>query len=88
MLFSMSKLDTPKYDAFKEAIVKQFGVENIFLSTKEMAKYATEVIQELGIEKIAIVKSESQGITIVFESTVFFDTLSADVTPEGTKILR
>ncbi len=87
MLFSMAKLDVPQYDSFKEAIAKQFGGEYVS-ATKEMAKFATEIIDELGKETQAIIKSDPQGISIVFESTVFFNTLSADVTQEGELILQ
>lgn len=86
MLFSMSKLDTPKYDTFKEAVVKQFGGEYTS-PTKDLVKDASKVIKDLDIEKTATLKSDSQGITIIFESTVFFETLSSDITPEGKKVL-
>lgn len=87
MLFSMAKLDTPKYDSFKQEVVKSFG--GTYVSpTKELESATTEVIQELGIKKQAIISSDSQGIQIVFESTVFFDTLSSDVTSQGKQILN
>lgn len=87
MLFSMAKMDSPKYDSFKEAMVKQFGGEYVS-PTKELAKYATEIIQELGIEQNTIIKTDAQGVSIVFESTVFFDTLSAEVRPQAVEILN
>src|SRR4051812_26352237 len=87
MLFSMAKLDVTKYDSFKAEISKQFGGE-YSSPTKELAKYATEILQEMGIEKEAIVKTDSYGVSIVFESTVFFETLSADITSSGREILK
>jgi chemotaxis protein MotB len=87
MLFSMAKLEQPKYDAFKTAIAKQFGGESVTAS-QEMAKYATQMIQEMAIEKNTIVKSESSGVSIAFESTVFFDTSSAELSIQGKKILK
>jgi chemotaxis protein MotB len=87
MLFSMAKMDTPKYDSFREEVSKQFGGEYTS-PTKELAKYATQVIQEMGVESPTTVKSDSQGISIVFESTILFPTLSAEMTPEGQKILK
>jgi chemotaxis protein MotB len=87
MLFSMAKLDEAKYDSFKEALVKQFGGEYTS-ATKEMAKFASEIIQELGVEQKAIVKSDINGVSIVFESTIFFETLSSDVTTQGKQILN
>ena len=87
MLFSMAKLDNPKYDAFKSEISKQFGGEYVS-ATKELAMFATQIIQELGVEKTAIIKSDYNGVSITFESTVFFDTLSAQASTEGTRILK
>lgn len=87
MLFSMCKLDNPQYDSFKEALSKQFGGEYVS-TTKELARFATQVLQELGIEKTVTIKTDAYGISLVFESTVFFDTLSADVTRQGKAILE
>jgi chemotaxis protein MotB len=87
MLFSMCKLDTPLYDSFKEVLVKQFGGE-YSSPTKEMAMYATQIIQELGIESTSTITSDPQGISIVFESTIFFDTLSAVITQQGQWVLN
>ncbi len=86
MLFSMAKMDTPEYDGFKESIVKQFGGEYVS-PTKELAKFAGKMIQQLGIQATTSIKSDYFGISIVFESTIFFETLSADVSPNGSRIL-
>ena len=86
MMFSMATLDVPKYDSFKEAVSKQFGGEYTS-PTKENAKFATQILQELGVSQESIVYHDALGIAIVFESTMFFDTLSAEVRPEGRKVL-
>jgi len=86
MLFSMAKLDDPKYDSFKEAVTKQFGGEYTS-PTKELAKFATEIIQEAGLTQEAMIKSDPGSVSIVFESTLFFDTLSAEVRTEGRPLL-
>jgi chemotaxis protein MotB len=86
MLFSMATLDTPKYDGFKEQIAKTFG-GNYQSPTKELALFVSQVLQEAGVEKDSVVKSDPSGVSVVFESTVFFDTLSADVKPEGQVLL-
>ena len=87
MLFSMSKLDNPQYDSFKSAMAKQFGGEYVS-ATKELAFFATQIIQELGIEKQSIIKSDPYGVSVTFESTIFFDTLSAEASTEGKRILN
>lgn len=86
MLFSMAKMDEPQYERVKEAMSKQFGGD-YHSDAKEMAKFVTEVIQEAGVEAQTTVKSEGTGVTVAFQSTLFFDTLSADVKPAGFEIL-
>ena len=87
LLFSMAKMDDPKYDSFKEAVAKQFGGDYAS-PTKDFAQKMAQAVQEIGVGKSASVKSDSLGVSIVFESAVFFDTLSADVSLEGQKILN
>ena len=86
MLFSMSKMDEPQYEHVKEAMSKQFGGD-YQSPNKDLAKFVTEVVQEAGIDAQAIVKTDGQGVSVAFQSTLFFDTLSADVKPEGRVIL-
>ena len=86
MLFSMSKMDEPQYEHVKEAMTKQFGGD-YKSPNQELAKFVTEVVQEAGIDSQAVVKTDAQGVSVAFQSTLFFDTLSADVKPEGHQIL-
>ncbi len=86
MLFSMSKLDEPKYEKMKEAVAKEFGGE-YKSEAKELANFMTQVIQEAGLEKETIVRTSPGGISMIFSSTVFFDTLSADVSVPGKNVL-
>ncbi|MEK6704575.1 MAG: flagellar motor protein MotB [Bdellovibrionota bacterium] len=86
LLFSLSRLDEPKYESIKKAVAEQFG--GVYKSpTEDFAKFITEVIQEAGVDKEAVVRSDPFGVSVIFESTVFFDTLSADVRQEGKTIL-
>src|SRR3954470_14144688 len=62
MLFSMATLETPKYDSFKEAISQQFG-GNFQSPTKDLALFITQVIQEAGVEKDVVVKSDPSGVS-------------------------
>lgn len=82
MLFSMAKMDAPQYDSFKQAVVKQFGGEYVS-PPQELAKFATQLLKEAGLETGVVVKSDSLGISVIFESTLFFETLSSEITPQG-----
>jgi len=87
MLFSMASLDEPKYESMKAEIAKQFGGE-YSSPTQELASFVTRVLEESGTLKGALIKSDPSGVSIAFQSTVFFDTLGSDVKPEGKKVLE
>lgn len=86
MMFSMAKLDEPKYEGFKEQVAKSFGGQ-YKSPTKELANFVTQVIQEAGVEKETVVRSDPLGVSVVFHSTLFFDTLGTDIKPEGKTVL-
>ncbi|MFZ9596206.1 MAG: flagellar motor protein MotB [Bdellovibrionia bacterium] len=87
MLFSMAKMDSAKYDGFKKELSKQFKADYV-PSNVEMQKVAAELKKELAQHHEASVTVDFNGIAIVFQSTVFFDTLSAEVTHQGKIILE
>lgn len=87
MLFSMARLDEAKYESIKAAIAKEFKGAYEPPSSSETAKFVSQIIEEVGIKKDTLIESDPKGVTIIFQSTVFFDTLSAEVGPEGKKIL-
>ncbi|MCM2276856.1 MAG: OmpA family protein [Oligoflexia bacterium] len=88
MLFSMAKLDDNKYEKVKEAMSKSFGVEYNGPATTELSRFLTAVLNESGIDKEATIRSDATGVTVAFQSTVFFDTLSAEVRPQGRIVLE
>lgn len=87
MLFSLSKLDDPKYEGLKESVAKQFGGK-YQAPTAQLGNYLTQVIQEAGLERFAVIRPDAYGVAIELESTVFFDTLSAELRPEGRVALQ
>ena len=87
MMFSMAKLNVPEYDKIRKQLSEQFGGEYVD-PTKDLARFATQMINDLGIEKEASVIQDRSGVAIVFESTLFFETLSAHILEPGVKILE
>ena len=53
-----------------------------------MAKFITQVLQEAGIEKESALRYDPRGVAVTFKSTLFFDTLSSEVKPEGKIVLQ
>jgi chemotaxis protein MotB len=55
---------------------------------RELGQFVSQLLQESGIEKQASVRADAFGVAVVFESAVFFDTLSADIRPQGRFVLE
>lgn len=86
MIFSMSKIDQIKYERMQQQLAKDFHQE--YISTpKDLEQSFKTMILSLGVEKSANVRSDALGVAITFESAVFFQTLSAEVSPKGKEIL-
>ncbi len=87
MLFSLTKMDEPQFEKIKATMAEQFGGE--YRSPNEqMAKWVTQILQETPLKGEASVETSASGVAIVFRSQVFFDTLSAELTPNGRGILE
>ncbi|OFZ82126.1 MAG: hypothetical protein A2583_07355 [Bdellovibrionales bacterium RIFOXYD1_FULL_53_11] len=87
LMFSMAKLDEGKYETIQVEIAKQFG--NDYKSpSKETALFMSSTLQEAGIEKQVVVKSDPTGVVITFQSTLFFDTMSSEIRPEGKVVME
>lgn len=87
MLFSMAKMDTGKFDKVREEMAKQFKGKYEAPPSAEMAKILTQILQENGIQKEAIVTSDPTGVVVTFESTIFFDTLSSEIKNQGKIVM-
>jgi chemotaxis protein MotB len=89
MLFSMANMDQQKYQKAAEAISQQFGGEYHAPAdpVDETKKFVTQVLQEQGVDKETTVRTSPSGVALVFHSTLFFDTLSADIKPQGQEVM-
>lgn len=87
MLFSMSKPNTPEFEAVKKQVAEHFGKE-YKSPTEDLGKFMTNVIQEAGVEKDTTITSDGVSVSLVFHSTLFFGSLSAEISSEGTQILN
>ena len=88
LLFSMAKLDTPKYEAMKEEMSKQFGGKYEIPPTNELAEFFKTTFADMGVADKTVVKFDPSSVSVSFQSTMFFDTLSAEVKPEGRALLQ
>lgn len=87
MLFSMAKIDDTQYERVKEGIAKEFKGDYETPSSTKIAEFAHQIIKDAGIEKDTLITSDPNGVTIAFQSTVFFETLSSEVSPQGKVVL-
>jgi chemotaxis protein MotB len=87
MMFALSNIDQTKYESAKKEIATQFKGKYEKPKVQELATFVTQIINDAQLGKVASVKTDATGVSITFQSTVFFDTLSADVKPEGKVVL-
>jgi chemotaxis protein MotB len=87
MLFSMAKLDEPQYERVREALSKQFGGE-FHSPAQDAARFMTQFIEDAGLKQDTEIRAEPVGLSIVFRSRVFFDSLSSELRPEGLDVLN
>lgn len=86
MLFSFAKIDAEKYEKVRESVSKQFGGD--FKSAHaEYARFLHQIIEKNGLENEASVRFGPEGVSLVFQSTTFFETLSSEISDEGQKTL-
>lgn len=65
MLFTFAKLDENQYEKVKEALSKEFN-GNYISPNKELLRFASQLINELGVEKETTIKADATGVSIVF----------------------
>lgn len=87
LLFSMARLDAPRYEQARKALAEQFHGEYVAPPTQELARQVSEVAAQSGILKLTTIRSDATSVVVTFQSTLFFDSLSAEVKPEGRAIL-
>ncbi len=87
LLYSTAKIDPPKYEQIKEQLAKQFNGPYAEPSTKELGNYLQDTMKTLGLGELTTVKSDPTSVTISFQSTLFFDSLSAEVRPQGDELI-
>jgi chemotaxis protein MotB len=87
MMFALSTVDQNKFESAKKDLATQFKGKYEKPKVQELANFITQVISDAQLGKLANVKTDATGVSVTFQSTVFFDTLSADVKPEGKVVL-
>lgn len=87
MLFSIAKIDNEKYEKVRESVSKQFG-GSFKSQNAEYARFLHQIIEKNGLEKETSVRFGADGVSLVFQSTTFFDTLSSELSAEGMKSLE
>lgn len=82
MMFSMANLDKEKFDKFREEVSEHFQGQ-YEKPGEQLRENITKIIRELGIQELAKVTTDINGIQVSFQSVLFFDTLSAEIQPAG-----
>ena len=85
--FSMSEVKTNEFEKVKKQVAEHFGTK-YESPTEDLGRFMTNVIQEAGVQKDTSIYSDGVSVSIVFHSTLFFNSLSAEISAEGEGILK
>ena len=80
MLFSMSKVNTPEFEAMKKQMAEHFGTK-YESPTEDLGKFVNNVLIETGVAKDTMMSSDGMSVSVAFHSTMFFDSMSAEISP-------
>ncbi len=87
MLFSMSKVNTPEFESMKKEMAEHFGTK-YEAPTQDLGKFVNNVLIETGVAKDATMTSDGMSVSVAFHSTLFFDSMSAEISPAGKEIIE
>ena len=89
LMMSMSTMNAHQVEKVQDSIRKSseyFGGETNDVNEK-FASVVTKYIRENNLKNVAAVEKKIDGVAITFTGGMFFETLSADLTPEAKEIL-
>ncbi len=86
MMFSMSKINVPEFEHVKKEMAKHFN-SKYESPTEDLGKFINQVVQEAGVSKEVLTTSDGVSVSVAFQSTLFFDSLSAEMSDQGRGIL-
>ena len=86
MLFSMATLQPDKIEKVKEDVSEHFQGE-YEAPHQELATFVTKILEDAGIKENVNVTINPAGVSVAFESLVFFDSLSAYLRAPGRDVL-
>lgn len=87
LMFTLSKLNQPEYEKVGKEVAAYFGKE-YELPNNQLAKSLTQILEQAGLEKTqAAISSDQSGVTVIFQSSIFFDTLSSYIRKSGREVI-
>ncbi len=86
ILLSFSSVDEEKMEELKKAITKEFGGA-YEVPFGDLAETIRTELKKLGVGDQFVIKTNPNGVDISFQGTVFFETGSVDLKPEGVTLL-
>jgi len=87
LLFVMSKMEDSQLEKMKQALAAQFG-GHYQAPHEDLSKTIKEALEATPVKNDTEVSASGSGVTIVFRSKVFFDTLSAELSQSGRGTLE
>jgi chemotaxis protein MotB len=87
LMLSFSKVDQDEFEKVRLTAVESFGGE-YQLPHEELKKALERALSDLGLAETVTVEANARGVTLTFEGTVFFDSGSATLRPQGQAVVE
>jgi chemotaxis protein MotB len=87
MMFSLSSLNKSEFEKVRKEVVEQLG--GIYEQpNKKLHRAISQVLEDSELQKNVTVSSDPYGVTISFQTHVFFEPMTALLDPQGRKLVH
>lgn len=88
MLAAISKVDVVLFEQVKAGMAKGIGKRDVDTPVEKMRKEMEEVVKSMKLEEVVGIGTDSQGITLEFAASSFYEPGSAEIREEAIPILN
>lgn len=88
MLAAISKVDVVLFEQVKAGMAKGIGKRDVDTPVEKIRKEMEEVIKSMKVQDVVGIGVDSQGITLEFAASSFYEPGSADIVEEAIPILN
>lgn len=88
LLFVFAQQDQEKYSKIKHSFAKMIGQEVIAPNMPDFANTISQSIENLDLANNIAIEANHEGVSLIFQGGLFFETLSSQLTTEAEQSLQ